>query len=320
MTSLLYHSISSDLTEDKKIEIDLSVRRNREFVRNLPSYSKRKAKIVLLYAMFVFQVGQPLVPHAAAVMVSLPPAIHKGVEQDKISEASKNALKIRGGDDWKFGPGKKARGAAVGNARKARNSNIFADGFAPKQTYSHYHKLDAPLSCKKTVKVLDSQFQGNGDNPPPKDGSNANSSFSQYRGGPSPFKNFDYDNVDHTRQNVDFNNQKRMSHSYDVHAKKCFGIQENRNQQSLQKFEKAVRDFIESPQTEKINGSYRYEIPAYHYKVINKGLIVTVNATNNEFVSVRNVTKFQLDKFNVDSNLGYDSRPSMHLKLRSPKQ
>ena len=75
MTALLYYSISSDLTEDEIIEIDSQVANNREFVRNLPSNSKRKAKRVLLYATFIFQLGQPLVPYAAAVMVPLPTQI-----------------------------------------------------------------------------------------------------------------------------------------------------------------------------------------------------------------------------------------------------
>jgi hypothetical protein len=73
MTALLYYSISSDLTEDEIIEIDSQVANNREFVRNLAS--KRKAKRVLLYATFIFQLGQPLVPYAAAVMVPLPTQI-----------------------------------------------------------------------------------------------------------------------------------------------------------------------------------------------------------------------------------------------------
>lgn len=75
MTALLYCSISSDLTEDKIIEIDRQVANNREFVRNLPSNSKRKTKIVFLYATFIFQLGQPLAPYAAAVMIPLPPQI-----------------------------------------------------------------------------------------------------------------------------------------------------------------------------------------------------------------------------------------------------
>ena len=35
------------------------------------------------------------------------------------------------------------------------------------------------------------------------------------------------------------------------------GITEPRNKKSLGKFE---------PETERINGSYRYEVPTYHYK------------------------------------------------------
>ena len=73
MTALLYYSISSDLTEDEIIEIDSQVANNREFVRNLPSNSKRKAKRVLLYATSIFQLGQPL--YTAAVMLPLPTQI-----------------------------------------------------------------------------------------------------------------------------------------------------------------------------------------------------------------------------------------------------
>ena len=45
-----------------------------------------------------------------------------------------------------------------------------------------------------------------------------------------------------------------MNYSFDNHAKKCFGIQENRNNESLKKFEKEIRDYIESPETKRING------------------------------------------------------------------
>lgn len=51
--------------------------RSLQFVRKLPSYSKRKAKRVFLYTTFIFQLGQPLVPYAAAVTMSLPPTIHR---------------------------------------------------------------------------------------------------------------------------------------------------------------------------------------------------------------------------------------------------
>jgi len=172
------------------------------------------------------------------------------------------------------------------------------------------------------VKVTNNPFQGDGNNnsPPPQDGK---FDPSQYKGGSNPFTDkFDYNNPKHTRENTQFSNQKRMSHSYDRHAEKCFGIQDNQNTETLKKFEKNVRDYIESPETERINGSYRYETPAYHYKKPNENLVVTVNATNNEYISVRNATNFQLEKLDRDGNVGYDSRPtlSMTLKLRGLKQ
>jgi len=79
MTALLYYSISENLTKDEINEINSSVAKSRQsvylFVRNLPYNSKRKAKIVLLYATFIFQLGQPLAPYATAVMVPLPTQI-----------------------------------------------------------------------------------------------------------------------------------------------------------------------------------------------------------------------------------------------------
>ena len=91
MSSLLYYSISSDLTKDEIIEIDKRVAKNREavylFVRKLPSNSKGKAKRLFVYGMFLFQLGQPFVPCAAAVVMPLPPvAIHRlsPIERDII--------------------------------------------------------------------------------------------------------------------------------------------------------------------------------------------------------------------------------------------
>ena len=75
MTALLYYSISSNLTEDKIIEIDRYVSKNRKFIRNLPSNSKRKAKRLFLYGTFIVQLGQPLAPYAVAVIMPLPPQI-----------------------------------------------------------------------------------------------------------------------------------------------------------------------------------------------------------------------------------------------------
>ncbi len=101
MTSLLYYSISSDLTEDEILEIDEQVGRNREaaylFLRKLPSNGKRKAKRVFVYGMFLFQLGQPLVPCRADVMMSLPPvAIHRlsPMEQDRILSNKNSYHKI----------------------------------------------------------------------------------------------------------------------------------------------------------------------------------------------------------------------------------
>jgi len=91
MSSLLYYSISSDLTENEKMEIDKQVARNREAVYLLPSNSKGKAKRLFVYGMFIFHLGQPLVPCAAAVMMPLPPvAIHRlsPIEQDRILKNS----------------------------------------------------------------------------------------------------------------------------------------------------------------------------------------------------------------------------------------
>ena len=91
MSALFYNSILSGLTEDEIIEIDKRVAKNREvvylFVRKLPSNSKRKAKRLFVYGIFLFQLGQPLVPCGAAVVMPLPPvAIHRlsPIEQDKI--------------------------------------------------------------------------------------------------------------------------------------------------------------------------------------------------------------------------------------------
>jgi len=92
MSSLLYYSISSDLTKDEIIEINKQVDNNRKavylFLTQLPSNSTRKAKRLFVYVMFTFQLDQPLVPCATAVMMGLPPAIHRlspmNYEQERI--------------------------------------------------------------------------------------------------------------------------------------------------------------------------------------------------------------------------------------------
>ena len=75
MTAFLYYSISSGLTEDEIGEIDEQVCRNRKFVyrfvRKFPLNSKRKAKRLCLYVVFMLAISQPLAP-CAAVMLPLP--------------------------------------------------------------------------------------------------------------------------------------------------------------------------------------------------------------------------------------------------------
>lgn len=90
MSSLLYYSISSNLTEDEIIEVDRRIAKDREavylFFRELPSNSKRKAKRLFVDVIFTFQLGQPLIPFTTAVMMPLPPAIERlsPFEQDRI--------------------------------------------------------------------------------------------------------------------------------------------------------------------------------------------------------------------------------------------
>lgn len=247
------------------------------------------------------------------------------IGNQQISEGSKSTLRIRSGDLGKSGPGPRAKADARRNAKAGKfssGSTIIpgADGFVPQNTYCRYHK-NAPLSCKPRVKLSDGPFQGDGSNnqPPPEDGK---FDASQYKGGPNPFLDkFDYDNPNHTRENTDFNSQKRINHAYDRHAEKCFGMKENRNKENLKKFEGKARGFIESPETEKINGSYRYETPAYFYKEKDGNLVAIVNATDNSFITVANATESQLDSIQDNKNFGLDTRPSMHLtlRLRGPK-
>ena len=247
-------------------------------------------------------------------------------QQTQPSEALKSALDIRSGDLGKgSSPGSRAKADARRNAQAGKfssGSTIIpgADGYLPQNTYCRYHQ-NAPLSCKPKVKVSNSLFQDNGgDNRPPSE--NGNFDASQYKGGPNPFiDKFDYDNSNHTRENTDFSSQKRMNHAYDRHADKCFGMKENRNKENLIKFEGKARSFIESPETEKINGSYRYETPAYFYKEKDGNLVAIVNATDNSFITVVNATESQLESIKENQNFGLDTRPSMQLtlRLRGPK-
>ena len=89
MTALLYYSISSKLTEDEIIEIDRRVAKEREavylFFIELSSNSKRKAKRLGFYIIFMFAISQPLVPCATGVMMPLPPtAIRREMDYPQI--------------------------------------------------------------------------------------------------------------------------------------------------------------------------------------------------------------------------------------------
>ena len=196
----------------------------------------------------------------------------------------KSTLEIRSGE---LGKGSSPGSQAVNDAHrnfKARKTIIpVAENFTPKCNYCQYHKLNSPLFCKTNVKFSTSAFENNENHQRP-----ANSKFdsSNFKGGPNPFINkFNYTNPNHTRSNIDFTSQKRMNHAYDRHAEKCFGMKENKNKQTLYKFICKAREFVESSETEKINGSYRYEIPAYLFQQKENNLVAVVNATNNTFVT-----------------------------------
>lgn len=246
------------------------------------------------------------------------------IGKQPISESSKSTLQVRNGDLDKIGPGARAKADARRNAKNRRSGSAgipAADGFVPSRTYCRYHD-NAPLSCKPAVKAIDGPFKGDDNLPPPDpDSSDAVKNASAYKGGPSPFINdFNYNNPNHTRESIGFNDPDRLNHSYDGHAKDCFNITKNRNKASLAEFKQSLNDYIQAPETERINGSYRYETPTYHYKKPDEDLVVTVNATNNEYISVRNATEFQLEKMEIDGNLGLDHRPVMSLHLKGPNQ
>ena len=58
-----------------------------QLIKNFPLNGKGKAKRMFLYVLFLFNLGQPLAPYAAAVVIPLPPTpIHRlsPMEQDRI--------------------------------------------------------------------------------------------------------------------------------------------------------------------------------------------------------------------------------------------
>ena len=188
------------------------------------------------------------------------------ISNKRISEGSKYALGIRSGDHLgKTGPGPRAKADASRNVKAGKyssGSTIIpgADALVPQNTYCRSHQ-NAPLSCNARVKLADGPFQGDGDNnqPPPENG---NFDASKYKGGPSPFEEYEYKNPAVVAQNIGFNQPNRFNKSYDKHAKDCFGIVENRNKENLERFKGNIENLAQS--ADKVyKGSYRYEDPAY---------------------------------------------------------
>jgi len=231
----------------------------------------------------------------------------------------------RGGEWQKSGPGSRAKADARRNAQAGKfssGSTIIpgADGFVPQSTYCRYHE-NAPLSCKPKVEVSDSPFQDNGgDNQPPPEDSQFDAS--KYKGGPSPFEEYEYKDPAVVAQNIGFNQPNRLNKSYDKHAEDCFGILENRNKENLEIFKGDIKNLAQSAD-EVYKGSYRYEDPAYIFlkEIDEKMTAVIVNATDGEYITSINPTSGQMEDLQSNGNIGLDTRPSMQLtlRLRGPK-
>ena len=86
MSALLYISISSKFTDDELKQIDKQVYKNYEPIKSLTLNGKRKVKRLFVHGILLFQLSQPLVLYAAAIMILLPPAIERlsFFEQDRI--------------------------------------------------------------------------------------------------------------------------------------------------------------------------------------------------------------------------------------------
>ena len=235
----------------------------------------------------------------------------------------KSALEVRCGDLGKSGPGSRAKADVKANASKTGSSILPGTyGYVPSQGYCLYHG-NQPRSCKPRVKVSKNQFQpkdeGNNNNPPPENG---NFDESQYKSGPSPFKEYEYEDPATVAQNIGFNQPKRLNKSYDKHAEDCFGIMGNRDKENLEIFKDDIQNLAQSAD-EVYKGSYRYKDPAYIFlkEIDEKITAVIVNATDGEYITSINPTQGQMDDLNSNGNIGLDTRPSMQLtlRLRGPK-
>jgi hypothetical protein len=240
-------------------------------------------------------------------------------QQNKTPEALKSALTIRNGDLGKSGPGPRGKADARKNFKaKGWGSTILpgVEGFLPQNIYCHYHE-NAPLSCKPRVKVLDGQFQDDGNNPPPEAPEDSQFDPSQYKGGPSPFKEHEYGDPATVAKNIGFNQPKRLNKSYDKHAEDCFGITANRKKENLGIFKGEIQNLAQSAD-EVYKGSYRYKDPAYIFlkEIDEKITAVIVNATDGEYITSINPTDGQMEDIVSNGNIGLDTRPSMELTLQ----
>lgn len=78
----------------------------------------------------------------------------------------------------------------------------------------------------------------------------------------------------------------------------------NRNRATFQEFQGKVENLIQFPDVRKYNGSYRSETPAYISKEKDAG----VPSTNNEFLTVGNANRPQLDNLAESGNIELDTR------------
>lgn len=179
------------------------------------------------------------------------------------------------------------------------------DAFQPRTSYSHYNHYKKATSSHLSAKNVTSNEWI--DNLP----LNCPSPF---KGGPSPFIGYQY-NKDHTLQSLDFSNQKSENHFFDRHGESALNLKGNRNKETLAKTRTKLVEFASEPDTKRVEGSFRYEKPVYHYLKDSPGaraknnLILTVDAQTNQPISVRNVTKYQFDQIDRNGNLGLDARP-----------
>ena len=141
---------------------------------------------------------------------------------------------------------------------------------------------------------------------------NGNENLSQYKSRPNPFSEFKFKKPENSiRKNV-IMKEKKLSHLYDRHAKPCYNTKEPRNKQTLIIFENKLRNYLES--YEQINGSWKSQIPAYNFFEPIGSLVLSVNATDNSFIGVRNVSEIQVLNLRQDGNLGLDITSERRLR------